>query len=175
MTVSTNNPTVEEATEMFADNQNRPETPTMKESTEISITSADRARQVFSQNPGLWTSISLDRPAMILNALGDSDYNLLDFCEAGGIVECADILSHPVSIAKEGEKGEPETFDECLRCVLIDTQGKTYSSVANGVKTSISNIMMIFGLPPFDPPIKIKAKTAKTRRGFKTINLKVIE
>lgn len=140
------------------------------EETRVALTSQERAMSIFAQNPGLWTSLSLENPAAILNSLGDADHNLIDFCAGGGVVNCVHILSHPVEIEKED--GEPEA---ALRVVLIDDAGETYSSVATGVKKSISNLFMIFGLPPYNPPVKLKAKEVRTRRGFKTVNLKVVE
>lgn len=164
MSVPTNSPTVEEAEAIFSEEVQQPK----EESKALAISGEDRAKEIFVQNPGLWTSLST--PAAILNSLGQSDFNLIEFCNAGGVIVTEHILSHPVTIEKED--GE---LEEALRVVLVDNQGKTYSSVATGVKKSISNLFMIFGLPPYNPPVKLKAVEVRTRKGFRTVNLKAVE
>ena len=122
---------------------------------------------------GLWTSLPLDNRIGIAQAMGDADYNLRDYFKANPMaapLEMVDALAHNVDIVTD----DGEAI-KASRLVIIDKNGKTYSTVADGARSSMGNLFNIFGLPPFNPPLKIVAREVKTRRGFYTLNIVPVE
>jgi len=108
----------------------------------------------------------------IARAMGDADYNLRDYFKEnkGAVLYLQHYLAHKVEVVTDS--GEAV---DAVRLVLIDEDGKRYSTVANGARSSFANLIAIFGMPPFNPPIKIEAREIKTRRGFYTLNLSPLE
>jgi len=120
----------------------------------------------------MWTSIPAEKPAAILKASQDADYNMMDYFDKnpGSYILVKDVLIHNVELLNE-ETGEMSTQ---ARCVLIDTNGLTYSSVSAGVLSSLQKIFPLFGIPTWPDGLKISARRVKTRR-FQTINLIVVD
>lgn len=59
------------------------------------------------------------------------------------------------------------------RIIFIDDEGTSYSCVSNGIKTSIKNLMSIFGKPPWKPALIIIPKLVNAGEGqILTIKLK---
>lgn len=123
----------------------------------------------------MWTSLDPkeDGPALV-NALNKADLNLLDFCNENPseIIYMRDIVAHTVQLTtQDGE------IVETLRNVIIDVNGTSYHSVSDGIRTSLSKIMMVYGEPGFWPEagIPVRAIRVKTRRGFYTANLVLVE
>jgi hypothetical protein len=112
--------------------------------------------------------IALDDKIGIALAMGDANYNLKEYFKDKNAqpIKMVHALTHFVQLVND----DGETVD-AVRCVIIDDQGKTYSTVANGARSSIMNLFSIFGMPPFNPPLEIEAKEVKTRRGFFTLNI----
>lgn len=121
------------------------------------------------ENGGFWTSLSKETErAKILKALGQADLSGQDLEK--NPMQVSDILIHKVTVATDsGDR------DEFIRTVLISPDGKTCAFVSDGVLGSIRNICMVFGEPKWNPAIKVKAVLVKTRRGFRTYNLEVVE
>ena len=141
---------------------------------EVSINAPAAAANFFGGTTfGLWTSLPLDNKIGIAQAMGDADYNLRDYFKVAGFanpIEMVDCLAHNVDIISD----DGEAI-KASRLVIIDKDGKTYSTVADGARSSLGNLFNIFGLPPFNPPLKIVAREVKTRRGFYTLNIVPVE
>ena len=59
------------------------------------------------------------------------------------------------------------------RIIFIDDKGTSYSCVSSGIKTSIKNLMSIFGKPPWNPALTIIPKLVNAGEGqILTIKLK---
>lgn len=77
-------------------------------------------------------------------------------------------LMHTAYMANDdGEKVEVK------RCVLIDKDGQTTSFCSDGVIAGVGNIITVYGMGPWEPPIPVKVVERKTRKGFKVKNLVV--
>jgi len=143
---------------------------TTEEKQEISINSQSAAVGFFGgKNFGLWTSLPVDDKIAIAQAMGDADYNLRDYFKADPFakpVKMVNALAHNVQLVND----DGELID-ASRVVIIDENGKTYSTVADGARSSLGNIFAIFGLPPYNPPLSIVAKEVLTRRKFYTLNI----
>jgi len=116
----------------------------------------------------VWTSIPLEQKALILKAMQNADYSMIDWFDSnpGKNISLSDVLIHNVNIPDE-ETGE---MIPCVRTVLIDSEGMTYSSVSKGVLDSLHKLFSLYGMPPYAEPLKVYARRVKTRR-YQTINL----
>ena len=87
------------------------------------------------------------------------------------VFEVENIFIHEVSLADENT-GERVKM---ARTVLVSPQGKTTAFVSQGVLTSLQNLVMLFGMPPWKPALKVKVKEVITRRKFRVYNLELME
>lgn len=122
--------------------------------------------------PGrLWTTIpsdgSRENAAKIANAMDDAE-SLRDYM--GQVLEIENVLLHDVVL--EGENGEEIP---AVRTVLIGADGTCYAAVSNGVISSLQKIFALVGVGPWTPPLKVVAKEVNTRKGRRTLRLKLAE
>lgn len=134
------------------------------------------AAALFSgdQSKKIWSNINRLTPegkALIVNSLGQSDYNLKDYCneDMKRVVNMVAMVAHDVVITDE----KTSEKSPCTRCVIIDDKGLSYSAVSQGVVSSLQNIMAAYGPGPYNPPIKIVAREFKTRNGYRSVSLKI--
>jgi hypothetical protein len=100
----------------------------------------------------------------IVAAIDDTTFQLSDCI--GQAIEVVNIAAHETTI--ETKDNGPV---KAIRTVLIDSQGQSYGSVADGVRDSIANIFALVGMPPWSEPIKLTPVNRTTRNGFKTLKL----
>lgn len=105
----------------------------------------------------------------IYNAISKDDEKLDD--HKGEILKIKDIVAHTVTLADE-ESGEVLNL---VRIILIDDKGVGYASISQGVYSSIQKIFAIVGMPTWDEPMKLKCVEQKTRKGFKTLTLELVD
>jgi hypothetical protein len=136
------------------------------------VNSTSAAVGFFGNQFAMWTSLPIEDKIAVAQAMGDANYNIREYFKGDQAepIEVVHALAHVVDVLTEENE-----LVKANRIVLIDKNGKTYSSVAEGVKTSLGNIFALFGLPPFNPPLKIKAEEVLTRRKRYTLNLKPVE
>ncbi|NRQ87282.1 hypothetical protein HQK35_19040 [Bacillus velezensis] len=106
----------------------------------------------------------------LYNAVGDAEESLSD--HVGAIIEVTDMVAHSVELedAQTGEK------IKAMRIVLLTKDGVGYHSVSKGVASSIQRIIGIMGEGPWtEEPLKICPKEVKTRSGFKTLTLALMD
>jgi hypothetical protein len=119
----------------------------------------------------LWTTLPNDgsRAAAVIveNAMSDAG-SIRD--HIGAVLEVENILLHDVVI--EGESGEDIP---AVRAVLIDSKGQGYAAVSNGVISSLQTLMALCGPGPWTPPLKVVPREVKTRKGYRTLRLKLVE
>lgn len=105
----------------------------------------------------------------IYNAVNSKGESLDD--HKGEILEVVNVAAHPVSLVDENT-GE---LVNALRMVVIDKDGKNYDAVSQGIVSSFQKIFGIVGQPPFNPALKIKVVEQKTRKGFKTNTIELVD
>lgn len=119
----------------------------------------------------LWTTIpndgSRESAAKIANAMDEAE-SLRD--HMGEVLEIENVLLHDVTL--EGENGEEIP---AVRTVLIGADGTCYAAVSNGVISSLQKIFALVGVGPWTPPLKVVAKEVNTRKGRRTLRLKLAE
>ena len=85
--------------------------------------------------------------------------------------EIENIIAHDVEI-HDSDSGEDRRV---VRIVLVSPApgSKAYAAVSDGVFNSVQMLTdsKMYGLPPFDPPIKVELVKVKTRKGFSTSRL----
>ncbi|PAE45518.1 hypothetical protein CHH95_21970, partial [Bacillus licheniformis] len=65
---------------------------------------------------------------------------------------------------------------QALRIVLLAKDGTGYHSVSQGVAQAMQRIIALVGMGPWtDEPLKISPKEVKTRRGYKTLTLQLVD
>jgi len=112
-----------------------------------------------------WFNVATPLEALqVIAAMDDTDFKLGD-CR-GQIIDCVQIVAHE----SEFENKEHELI-AAVRTVIIDSQGKSYGSVAQGVRDSVASLFAMIGFPPYNPPIKLTPVEKTTRAGFKTLKL----
>lgn len=112
-----------------------------------------------------WFNVATPQEALqVIAAMDDTDYKLGD-CR-GQVIDCVQIVAHESTF----ENKERELI-AAVRTVIIDTNGKSYGSVADGVRDSVASLFSMIGFPPYNPPIKLTPVEKTTRSGFKTLKL----
>lgn len=106
--------------------------------------------------------------AKVLKALGNSDYNLKKVADKM-IIQVTDMVAHRVELVSE-ETGLTEEAD---RIILIMEDGQTLSGCSKGFKSSVTNLMAVYGKPPFAPSLPIVVNSVETRKGRGTFNLSI--
>jgi hypothetical protein len=100
----------------------------------------------------------------IVAAIDDTDFQIGDCL--GTVIEVVNVAAHETVIETK-DKGRVTA----IRTVLIDKDGKSYGSVAEGVRDSIANLFAMVGMPPWSEPIRLTPVNKTTRNGFKTLKL----
>lgn len=101
----------------------------------------------------------------IYNAINNADEQIADHINK--ILEIVDVVAFPVELADE-DTGE---IIQCLKTVLVDKYGKTYTATSQGIANSLSRIFSIVGMPSWkDEPVKMKIKQVTTRNGNNKVN-----
>lgn len=104
----------------------------------------------------------------IYNAMNEDDAKLAD--QVNKTLEIQDLVAFPVEILTED--GE---LVNAMRMIFVTPEGETYASVATGVYSSIiQKIIGIVGPAPWTPPIKITTIQQPTRKGFKTLTIRLL-
>lgn len=92
----------------------------------------------------------------LFNAMNVSDDALGD--HVGETIVIKDYIAHNVKIENE----------DAVRIVLIDVDGKSYSSVSTGLVQAITKIFAIFGQPDeWDEPMAVKVLEKKSSKDSK--------
>lgn len=118
-----------------------------------------------------YTSIdrsTLDGKAKVFKALGNSDFSLKNVVEKK-VMLVTDIVAHNVELTNE-QTGLTETAD---RIILVMEDGQTVSGCSKGFKSSVTNMLAVYGKPPFSPALPIVVMGVQTRKGRETFNLMV--
>lgn len=143
---------------------------------EVSVVSEDLVTNLSpsmfeNTSSALFSTIQVtDRASKIklYNAISDSENALDD--HKGDILEITDMVAHPIELEDEVTK----EMVQAMRVVLLDKDGTGYHAVSSGVVSSMQRIIAIVGQGPWtDEPLQIVPVEKKTRKGFKTLTLKL--
>lgn len=115
-----------------------------------SITATDRVTQI-----------------KLYNAINSSENSLND--HLGEVLQITDMVAHPIELEDDVTK----EMIQAMRVVLVDKDGVAYHSVSGGVVSSLQKIIGIVGQAPWTPALAISCVEVKTRKGFKTMTLKL--
>lgn len=111
---------------------------------------------------------SKDDKITVFNAMQSTDFSLND-C-VGKVIEVKDFIAH------DQEMNDMNTGEHIhrTRCILIDKDGKTYSTVSPSFKNAIKKIFSIFGNPTtWDKPLKIEIVKKKGTGAYSFLTCKV--
>lgn len=118
----------------------------------------------------MYTSLKSDSVAdkmKLLAAMGQADKKGDDLEKEPMLV--SDVLLHKVTVTSESGDSA-----DSIRTVLISPEGKTCAFVSEGIVSSLANVFQVFGEPTWDKPLSLQAVMVKTRKGFRTYNLRVV-
>ncbi|HDR7311487.1 TPA: hypothetical protein QCX08_003995 [Bacillus cytotoxicus] len=125
----------------------------------------EQSNQLFFssiQNDG-----SRESQIKIYNAVSDADNSLQD--HVGEVIEITDMVAHTITLEDEVTKEDVEA----LRVVLIAKDGTAYHAISQGVVSSLQRIIAIVGQAPWNPSLKVVPVEKKTRKGYRTLTLKL--
>ena len=109
----------------------------------------------------------------LYNAINSADYKLSSLGETQ-VIEAVDVVAHEV-VLEDMQTKQPV---KCARVVIIDKNGKTYEAISQGVVSSLSKIFSVIGMPDetwHDEPVKMVLKKVRTRKGFITNTLTLVD
>ena len=134
------------------------------------VASVDLVEQLKNPTGKFFCSIVDDNSrkskVAIYNAINNADEELAQHINE--VLEIVDVVAFPVQLPDE-QTGE---VVECLKTVLIDKNGKSYTATSQGVANSLSRIFSIIGMPSWkDEPVKMKLKQIPTRNGNNKVNI----
>lgn len=119
----------------------------------------------------IWTSLDVTTPQgklVAFNASQSSDDELLD--NVGQRIKVAHLM------ISNATKIDAETGEELplVRLVLIEDDGSTYQTFSAGVLKSIRNLIGLYGVPPWLPPLEVEVQRLKLGNGHQLLQLKLI-
>ena len=109
------------------------------------VATVDLIEELKNPNGAFYCSINNDgtrkSAIAIYNAINGADESIAD--HIGETLEIVNVVAHPITIPDE-ETGEIIT---CLRTVLLDKNGKSYTAVSQGITSALSRIFSLVGTP----------------------------
>ena len=89
----------------------------------------------------------------------------------GKTINVKDVIAQNVRLEDMNKPGE---FNDSVRVVLIDDEGKAYGTVSTGIMNSLTNMFAIMGKPDtWDAPLPMKVNSKAGRRGFNFLSLEL--
>ena len=133
------------------------------------LASTDIVEQFKNPSSKFYCSVADDgsrkAKVAIYNAINNADEQIADHINE--VLDIVDVVAFPVQLTDE-DTGE---IVECLKTVLIDKAGKSYTATSQGIANSLSRIFSIVGMPSWkDEPVKMKIKQVQTRNGNNKVN-----
>lgn len=104
-----------------------------------------------------------------LKALGTSDYTLKNVAEKK-VMMVEHIVAHTVQLTNDDG-----TISDADRIIMVMEDGQTVSGCSKGFKSSMSNLIAVYGKPPFAPALPIVVMDVTTRNGNNTFNLSIAD
>ena len=124
-----------------------------------------------NQSDNFFSSIvndgSRESQVAMYSAINDAEQSLSD--HLGEVLEIEHMVAHTIELEDEMTK----EMQQAMRVVLVTSDGQGYHSVSQGVVSSIQKLIATVGQAPWTPPLKVVPVEKKTRKGFKTLTLKL--
>jgi hypothetical protein len=145
----------------------------------MGVTTAGRATQLASQQRSVDLRLNLDGQAYVSNFDGDkmNVWRLTSLACGGdckqydempnGVMQLKYFYCHLVEMASQST-GE---YVNCIRTVLMDQDGNSYGFVSDYIAKEIDRLCQMFGAGPWNPPLTIKIKRFKTRKGMQCYSI----
>lgn len=107
--------------------------------------------------------VDMESKIALYNALSGKSEKITD--HLGEEIPMQHIAARPIEIV-DTETGEliPQ-----WRVTIITPEGKLYSAVSEGIRSSLGEIFDIVGKPPYNPALIVIPIQEATRRGFKVV------
>jgi hypothetical protein len=118
----------------------------------------------------LFSSIKVEDRATgvkVFNAINGAENSLSD--HLGEVIEIQDMVAHPITLQDEVTKEDVQA----MRVVLLTPEGVGYHAVSGGVVSSLQKLIGVVGQAPWTPALKVVPVEQKTRKGFKTLTLRL--
>lgn len=106
--------------------------------------------------------------AVVYNAVNNPTVKISDHVDQDIYIK--DIYCEEIT-STDTETGEIRNMK---KTVLIDPQGNSYFSVANGIFRAVENLIRIFGYPTYAEPVHVKVVRVKMKKGS-TYGLQIID
>lgn len=97
--------------------------------------------------------------AKLFTAMNNPNHNISDHINEE--IPVRDFLIEMTDMVDE-QTGEVDTAP---RCVFVTPEGDSYQAVSVGMANVLRNLVAAFGPAPWEPPITIKIKQQKVKRG----------
>jgi hypothetical protein len=123
-----------------------------------------------TSNAPLFSSIHVTDRATgikVYNAINGAENALSD--HLGEVIEVTDMVAHPITL----EDDQTKEKINAMRVVLLTADGVGYHSVSGGVVSSLQKIIGIVGQAPWNPGLQVVPVEVKTRKGYKTLTLRL--
>lgn len=118
---------------------------------------------------GMWSSITAETQEERL-AVYDAVSNSLPLDDVvGKIIKISDVILQPTEMT-DNATGEVTVRN---RMVLVTEEGTAYGCTSTGVETSLKNLFMIVGMPPWSPALALEVVKRQGRNGYKFTSLQV--
>lgn len=148
-----------------------------------SIVALNVSEDLSTGSPSAYCSIqAVDRAtkAKVFNAMNNPDHRVGDYINK--VIEVKDVLAEVIEMDEKDENDAPvidaETGEvkrtQAIRVVLFDANGESYQAVSTGIYNAIKKLMMVYGAPTWDEPIKCEVKQISLGKN-QMLTLNVVE
>lgn len=103
----------------------------------------------------------------LFNAINASENALAD--HVGEVIEVKDMVAHVIELEDE----QTNEKVKALRVVLVTPDGAGYHAVSQGVVSALTKIINVVGQGPWTPPLKVVPVEVKTRKGYRTLTIRL--
>lgn len=127
-------------------------------------------------NDNIYCSMKADTTedkVKIFNAMNNPDKKLSECINE--VLAIKDVYLEKTLISVKDDAGNATgEVNEAIRVVLIDENGVSYQSLASGVIQAVSRLVMLFGKPTWEDPIKIKVLQKSVGQKNRTFTFELV-
>ena len=138
---------------------------------EINNTTPTTETALMTTSPAkVYCSVSESTPAakaIVYNAINNPTVKISD--HIGKTIDIKDIYCEEITTVDK-DSGEIRNL---TKTVLIDPDGNSYFSVANGIFRAVKNLIAVFGYPTYETPIRVKVTQVRLKKGS-TYGLEIV-
>lgn len=123
---------------------------------------------VFSTFPSVESMTRAQRVALY-NAMSAEGESLEEHC--GETLQ----MINAVGVAVRMTSDKTGEVRDCVRSVIITTDGQYYTAVSEGIIRALDRIALYVEQPPWSEPIAVIPRLRKTRQGYRVLTLELAE